>query len=477
MLVDRSRRWYALALVCVAQFMVVLDVAVVNVALPSIQTDLGFSQQDLQWIVSAYTLTFGGFLLLGGRAADLLGRRPVFMAGLVLFTLASLACGLAESDTWLIVARAVQGIGAAIVSPATLSIITDLFDEGAERNKALGIWGGIAAGGAAAGVLLGGILTSTLSWEWIFFVNIPVGAAAFALTPLLVPSARRIASSVRDFDLLGALTVTAGLMLLVFAIVKANDYGWGSARTIGEFVGAAALLGAFVVIELRGSAPLVDLGFFRNRTPTGANLVGLAQGASIFGLFFLLTLYMQQVLEYSALRTGVAYLATPITVIVAAGIASQLVTRIGVKPVLAFGMVTAAAGLLSFTAIPVEGDYWSDLFPRFVLTGLGLGFSFVPVSIAALQGVAPHQAGLASGLLNTSQQIGGALGVAIITAVATAQTDHLLATGDGRPHALTEGFQRGFLVGAVFAAVGVVVALLVIRAEREPAPEPAPAEA
>ncbi len=398
------------------------------------------------------------------------------MVGLVLFTLASLSCGLAESDTWLIVARAVQGIGAAIVSPATLSIITDLFDEGAERNKALGIWGGIAAGGAAAGVLIGGILVDTLSWEWIFFVNIPVGAAAFALTPLLVPAGRRIARSVSDFDLAGAVTVTAGLMLLVFAIVKANEYGWASGRTIGEFIGAVVLLAVFLVIELRGSHPLMPLGFFRNRTPTGANLVGLAQGASIFGLFFLLTLYMQQVLEYSPLKTGVAYLATPLTVIVAAGIASQLVTRVGVKPVLAFGMVTAGVGLLSFTVIPVEGHYWSDLFPRFVLTGLGLGFSFVPVSIAALQGVPQAQAGLASGLLNTSQQIGGALGVAIITAVATAHTDDLLAVGDPRPHALTEGFQRGFLVGVVFAAVGVIVALLVIRAERAPAREPVPAE-
>ncbi len=474
-----AHRWYALALVCVAQFMVVLDVAIVNVALPSIKDSLDFSQENLQWVVSAYTLTFGGFLLLGGRAADLLGRRSVFMAGLAVFTVASLACGLAQSEAWLIAARTVQGLGAAIVSPATLSIITDLFDEGAERNKALGIWGAIGAVGAAAGVLAGGILTSGLGWEWIFFVNVPVGIAAFAASPSLLPRGRRIASGLRRFDVPGAVTVTSSLVLLVYAIVKANDVGWASARTIAEFAVAAALMGAFVWIEARASAPLVPLAFFRNRTPTGANVVSLLMGGSIFAMFFLLSLYMQQVLDYSALQAGVAYLAVALTTIFTAGLASQLVTRVGVRPILAIGMTVATIGLLYFTRVSVHGHYWTDLLPGFLITALGLGFSFVPLSIAALEGVVEREAGLASGLLNTSQQIGGALGVAIITAAVTARTTDVAAAGAAVPDSLTQGFQRGFFVGAVFSAIGAVVTLLVIRPGKEPAPEaePAPAEA
>jgi EmrB/QacA subfamily drug resistance transporter len=460
---DHTRRWLALALVCAAQFMVVLDVAIVNVALPSIQTDLNFSQANLQWVVSGYAITFGGFLLLGGRAADLLGRRGVFMAGLVVFTLASLACGLAWSETSLITARAVQGLGAAIVSPATLSIVTDLFEEGSERNRALGIWGAVGAVGAAAGVLMGGILTSGLGWEWIFFVNVPVGAIAFGVSPLLLPRGRRTARHLRDFDALGAVTVTASLILLVYTIVKANAVGWASGRTLGGFVVSAVLLGIFALWELRAEAPLMPLGFFRNRTPTGANIVGLMMGASLFAMFFLLSLYMQQVLGYSALKTGVAYLTIALTTIFTAGIAAQLVTRVGVKPILALGMTIATVGLLLFTRVSVGGDYVHDLLPGFLVTAFGLGFSFVPVSIAALQGVKVHDAGLASGLINTSQQIGGALGVAIITAAATARTDDVFAAGGGRPNALTEGFQRGFLVGAFFSVVGVAAALLVIK--------------
>jgi EmrB/QacA subfamily drug resistance transporter len=463
---EHTRRWLALALVCAAQFMVVLDVAIVNVALPSIQTDLHFSQENLQWIVSGYAITFGGFLLLGGRAADLLGRREVFMAGLVLFTLASLACGLAWSDSSLIAARAVQGLGAAIVSPATLSIVSDLFEEGPDRNRAIGIWGAIGAVGAAAGVLLGGILTTGLGWEWIFFVNVPVGAIALALSPVLLPRGRRTVRHRRDFDFPGAVVVTGSLVLLVYTIVKANDVGWASGRTIGGFIVSAFLLGLFALWELRAKAPLMPLGFFRNRTPTGANVVSLLMGGSLFAMFFLLSLYMQEVLGYSALKAGVAYLTIALTTIFTAGIASQLVTRIGVKPILAAGMAIATVGLLLFTRVSVGGDYVHDLLPGFVVTAFGLGFSFVPVSIAALQGVKLSDAGLASGLINTGQQIGGALGVAIITAVATARTDQVLSAGGSRPTALTDGFQRGFLVGAFFAAAGVLVTLFVIRRER-----------
>ena len=469
-----AHRWYALALVCAAQFMVVLDVAIVNVALPSIKIDLDFSQENLQWVVSAYALTFGGFLLLGGRAADLLGRRSVFMGGLALFTLASLACGLAQSESWLITARAIQGLGAAIVSPATLSVITDLFEEGPERNKALGIWGAIGAVGAAAGVLMGGVLTSWLGWQWIFFVNVPVGAAAFALSRPLLPKPRRIAERFADFDLPGAVAVTSSLVLLVYAIVRANDYGWGSARTILEFAGSAALMAAFIVIELRTARPLVRLGFFRNRTPTGANIVGLLMGASLFAMFFLLSLYMQQVLGYSALQAGAAYLAIALTTIFTAGLAAQLVTRVGVRPILTAGMAIATVGLLYFTRVSVHGHYYSDLLPGFLVTAFGLGFSFVPMSIAALEGVVEREAGLASGLLNTSQQIGGALGVAIITAAATAVTTSEIKSGHSQPAALTDGFQRGFLVGAVFAIVGAAVTLLVIRAARQEVPEGEP---
>ena len=472
-----AHRWYALALVCAAQFMVVLDVAIVNVALPSIQVDLDFSQENLQWVVSAYALTYGGFLLLGGRAADLLGRRSVFMGGLALFTLASLACGLAQSESWLIAARAIQGLGAAVVSPATLSVITDLFDEGAERNRALGIWGAIGAVGAAAGVLMGGVLTSSLGWEWIFFVNVPVGAIVFALSRSLLPKPRRIAERLADFDVPGAVAVTGSLVLLVYAIVRANDEGWGSARTLLEFLASAVLMAGFVAIELNTARPLVRLGFFRNRTPTGANVVGLLMGASLFAMFFLLSLYMQQVLDYSALQAGVAYLAIALTTIFTAGLAAQLVTRVGVRPILTAGMAIATVGLLYFTQVSVHGHYWSDLLPGFLVTAFGLGFSFVPMSIAALEGVEEREAGLASGLLNTSQQIGGALGVAIITAAATAVTTSDLASGDSRPAALTDGFQRGFLVGAVFAFAGAAVTLLLIRAARRPVPEVEPAAA
>jgi EmrB/QacA subfamily drug resistance transporter len=441
--------------------MVVLDIAIVNVALPSIQVDLGFSQEDLQWVISAYALVFGGFLLLGGRAADLLGRRRIFLAGLVVFGLASLLAGFAWDDTALIGARALQGLGAAIVSPAALSILMTTFAEGRERNIALGVWGAVGGFGAAAGVLAGGILTDVLSWEWIFYLNVPVAAAAVALTPKLLGESRDM--RVRGFDALGAVLVTAGLSGLVYGITQAEGAGWGSGQTIGVFAASAALLAGFVAVELRAKSPLVPFSIFRLRTLVGANVAGFILGTAIFGMFLMLTLYMQQVLGYSPLKTGVAYLATAGTAIVWSAVAAQLVTRVGVKPVLFVGMSALTAGLVLFTQVTVGGSYAADLLPGFLLVGLGLGFSFVPISIAALAGVQESDAGLASGLINTSQQIGGALGIAVIATVANATTNDGLAAGDALPAALTDGFQAAFWVGMGIAAAGVVAALSLIR--------------
>ena len=481
---SNSRKWIALVLLCATQFLVVLDVAIVNVALPSIQTALGFSQENLQWVVSAYTLTFGGLLLLGGRMADLLGRRRVFMAGLVLFSLASLACGFASSDTVLIIARAVQGIGAAVISPAALSILVTTFDEGAERNKALGIWGAIAGVGGAAGVLAGGILTDTLGWEWIFFVNVPIGFMVLALVPRFVDESHAEGAT-RNFDVAGAVSVTAGLALLVYALVNTDSAGWASGETIALLGASLALIVAFVVIELRAKAPLMPLGIFRLRSLSGSNIVGLLLGAAVFSVFFFLSLYMQQVLGYSALKSGFAYLLVAVTIIFAAGISQALVTRFGTKVVLATGMALLTLGLLYFTQIDVEGTYLADLVPGFLLTGVGLGFAFVPVSIAALQGVQPHEAGVASGLINTSQQIGGALGIAILSTIATTRTDTLMGEAGGDQAALTgaltEGFQYAFAVGAGMAIIGLIATLLLLdRSDLSPEPEmtaPAPIEA
>jgi EmrB/QacA subfamily drug resistance transporter len=462
------RRWLALALLCTVQFMVVLDVAIVNVALPSIQTDLGFSQENLQWVISAYALLFGGFLLLGGRAADLLGRRRVFLAGLVVFTVASLLSGLAWSEGALIGSRALQGLGSAIISPAALSILTTTFPEGSERNTALGAWGAVGAFGAVAGVLLGGILTDLLSWQWIFYVNIPVGAGAFALTPLLLGESRD--ATARSFDIPGATLVTAGLIVLVYAITQANDYGWGSAETVGSVAASAALLVAFVAWETRTPDPLMPFSIFRLRTLVGANVAGVILGTVIFSMFLMLTLYMQQVLGYSPLRTGVAYLAVAGTTIVWSAVAAQLVTRVGVKPVLIAGMAFLTAGLAYFTQVSVGGSYLGDLLPGFLLIAMGMGFSFVPISIAALAGVQPSEAGLASGLINTSQQIGGALGIAALSAVATSTTADDVTGGTALPFALTDGFQAAFVGGAGVALAGVLVALLVVR-RRDLAPQ------
>src|SRR4051794_35550938 len=455
------RKWSALALLCTVQFMVVLDIAVVNVALPSIQTVLGFSQEDLQWVISAYALFFGGFLLLGGRAADLLGRRRVFLVGIVLFTLASLASGFAWSEGALIGARALQGLGAAIISPAALSILTTTFKEGPERNTALGAWGAVGAFGAVAGVLLGGVLTDLLSWQWIFYVNAPVGIGAFILVPILLEESRD--ATARSFDLPGAALVTGGLVLLVYAITQANGYGWASVETFAFFAGALALLAGFVAREATAGDPLMPLSIFRLRTLVGANVAGLILGTVLFAMFLMLTLYMQQVLGYSPLRTGVSYLAVAGTAIFWSALAAQLVTRIGVKPVLVVGMVFLAGGLTYFTQVSVGGSYVGDLLPGFLVIAVGMGFSFVPISIAALAGVRPSEAGLASGLINTSQQVGGALGIAALSAVATSTTTGHLATGGSRALALTDGFQAAFIGGTGVAVIGVLVALFVVR--------------
>jgi EmrB/QacA subfamily drug resistance transporter len=476
MVTSERRKWLALALLSAVQFMVVLDIAIVNVALPSIQVDLGFSQENLQWVISAYALFFGGFLLLGGRAADLLGRRRIFLAGVVLFTLSSLLAGLAWSEASLIAARAFQGLGAAIITPAALSILSTTFVEGRERNIALGVWGAVGGFGAAAGVLMGGILTDALSWEWIFFVNIPVGVAAFVLTPLLLTESRD--ASVKTFDVPGAVLVTAGLSSLVYAITQAGQDGWLAGGTLGFFAAAIVLLVGFVAWELRHSEPLMRLGIFQIRTVSGANVAGFILGTALFAMFLMLTLYMQQVLGYSAMKTGVAYLAVAGTAIVWSAVAAQLVTRIGVKPVLALGMTMLTAGLVYFTQVSVGGSYLGDLLPGFLLIAVGIGFSFVPISIAALAGVEAAEAGLASGLINTSQQIGGALGIAALSTIATSQTESAVAAGSALPAALVDGFTAAFIAGVVIAAIGVLAALTLIRRdelEQAPAAEPEPA--
>lgn len=457
-------RWKALAVLGIAYLMVVLDVSIVNVALPSIQKDLGFSTEGLQWVVSGYALTFGGLLLLGGRSGDLLGRRKIFMAGLAAFALFSLLCGLATSDGMLIAMRALQGAAGAILSPSVFSIVSVTFEEGSERNKALGILGAIAGSGAAIGVLLGGVLTEYVGWEWIFFVNVPIGVGALVLVPLVVRESRA-ADLTRHFDASGAVSVTAGLMLFVYALTRAPSVGWGSGEVIGAFVGWAVLSTAFLAIEIRSRSPLVPLGIFRRRTLTGANVIGLILGTMAFAMFFLLSLYMQQVLGFSALETGVGYLAVALTAIVASGASQALVTRAGVKPVLTVGMLLLGGGLVYFSQISVDGSYFGDLFLGFLLIGVGLGFSYVPVSIAALAGVTDKEAGLASGLINTNQQIGGALGLAILTTISTTRTNHLLDKGLAQASALTEGFQLAFWVAVGIAALAVAATLVALRRE------------
>jgi EmrB/QacA subfamily drug resistance transporter len=457
-----DNRWKALAVLGIAYLMVVLDVAIVNVALPSIQTDLGFAPEDLQWVVSGYALTFGGLLLLGGRAGDLLGRRLIFMIGLAAFAAFSLLAGLSTSPSMLIGARLLQGAAGAILSPSVFSITAVLFKEGAERNKALGILGAIAGSGAAIGVLMGGVLTEYLGWEWIFFVNVPIGLAALALVPRYV-SESRADGLTRHFDTAGAVTVTGSLMALVYGLTQSTTNGWTSAQTLGALAGSAVLMAAFLWIESRSRSPLVPLGFFRRRTPTAANVIGLGLGTMVFGMFFLLSLYQQQVLGFSAIKTGVGYLAVALTAVVFSGVAQALVTRLGVKPILAVGMGLLGGGLAYFTQVSVGGSYVGDLLPGFLLIGVGLGFSFVPVSIAALAGVDGRNAGLASGLINTSQQIGGAIGLAVLSTVATTRTENLLADGRDQATALTSGFQIAFWVGVGLAAASLVATLVALR--------------
>jgi len=440
--------------------MTILDVSIVNVALPTIGKDLNFSRENLQWVVTAYALTFGGFLLLGGRAADLLGRRRVFMVGVTLFSLASLMCGLANTEGVLIASRAVQGVGGAIISPAALSIVSATFTEGAERNKALGIWGALGGSGAAVGVLLGGILTKYAGWEWIFFVNVPVGAIVLVVAPRIVRESR-VATTERHFDPLGAVTITGGLALLVYTLSRAPFVGWGTTRTIGLLIVAFALIGAFLVIERTVAQPLMPFHIFRVRTVAGANVVAALLGAVIFANFFVLTLYVQTVLGFSALRAGVTFLATAGTAVIAAGVAQALVTRVGVKPILSLGLALLTAAMVWYTQIPTDGSYVSDLLPGYLLVGVGIAFSFVPVTIAALAGVEEREAGLASGLINTSQQIGGAIGVALASTVFTTH----IGTGRATLETLTAAYAQAFWLLAGFAAAAFVASLLLIRRE------------
>ena len=478
------RRWKALALLCGAFFMVLLDGTIVLVALPSIGADLGFSEQGLQWVLSAYALTFGGLLLLGGRAADLLGRRRLFMTGVLFFTAASLVCGLAGSPAALLAARVVQGVGAAMMTPTALSIISTTFPEGPERNKALGIWGGLGGIGATAAWLIGGPLVDGPGWEWIFFINVPLGLGALALSPLLLRESRG-ALERRSYDPAGALTVTGALVLLVYAVVEAPDVGWGDLQTILLAAGSAALLVAFALIESRHPAPLVPLGFLRSRTLVGANAVMLLVGAVAVGMPFVLTLYAQQVLGYSAVQFGVGSVVLAVAVTAGAIVAQAAVLKVGARPVAATGMALMGAGSLLLTQVSVGGSYLGDIFLGLLVCGPGIGLAFVTATVAALADVAEHESGLASGLSNTALQIGGALGVAIVTTVAVSTSNDYLAANEGANPlvVVNEGFQSAFLACVVLAGIGVALALLLLGQPRK-APherleplEPAPATA
>jgi EmrB/QacA subfamily drug resistance transporter len=468
------RRWWALSLLCGAFLMVILDAAIVIVALPSIEADLGFSEQGLQWVISAYALTFAGLLLLGGRAADLLGRRRMFVVGVLFFTVASLVCGLAWSPAALIAARAVQGVGAAIMTPTALSIISTTFPEGSERNKALGIWGALGGIGATAAWLIGGPLVDGPGWEWIFFINIPLGLTALALAPLLLRESRAPTAR-RSYDPAGALTSTGALVLLVYALVEAPDVGWSDLRTILLFAGSAVLLAAFALIESRHPTPLLPLRFLRSRTLVGANLVMLLVGAVAVGMPFVLTLYGQQVLGYSALKFGVGSVVLAAGAAVGAIVAQAAVPRAGFRTIAATGMALMGAGSLLLTQVSVSGSYFGDIFFGLLLFGPGVGLAFVPATVAALAGVAEHESGLVSGLSNTALQIGAALGVAILTTVAVSRSDdYLAANADANPLVvLNEGFQSAFLACVVLAGIGIALALLLLGRPRK-APQERP---
>jgi len=460
--------WLVLVLVCMAQFMVVLDATIVNVALPSIQKDLEMSDADLQWVVNAYTLMFGGFLLLGGRAGDLAGRKKIFLLGLVIFTVASLLNGLAPSSEYLIVFRGLQGLGAALIAPAALSIITTTFAEGAERTKAMGVWAAIAVGGGAVGLVLGGILTTTLSWPWIFFVNVPVGIAVFLASLRFVPESRDEHAH-KSFDLAGAVTVTAGLLTLVYGIVKAQEKGWTSLHTGGFFALALVLLAAFVVIERRSAEPLVRLSIFRVPTVRAANVVMFLVAAGLFAMFYFNTLYLQRVLGYSALEAGLAFLPFTAGIIIGAGLSQKLVPKLGAREVPLIGMPMAIVGLLLFMRLQPDGSYVTDLLPGIMLASIGMGLTFVPITLIATSGIPADDAGLASGLYNTSQQVGGALGLAILATLAVGATEDTLAGvgGERQPaekaQALVDGFHVAYLGSAILVAAAAMLLLLLQR--------------
>jgi EmrB/QacA subfamily drug resistance transporter len=480
---NQVHRWRAFAVLAVSFFMTVADLAIVNVALPTIGRELHMAESSLQWVVTGYALTFGGFLLLGGRAADLLGRRRILMAGLAVFTGSSLGCGLATTDSVLILMRCLQGLGAAIVLPAALSIVMNMFPEGAERNKALGVWGAIGASGATVGVLAGGLLTRYAGWQYIFFLNVPIGAAALLLAPRIVPESR-LATARRRYDPFGAVTVTGGLSLLVYAISTAPQAGWGTARTVVLLATSVVLLAAFVVIETRVEAPLIPLRIFRLKTLAGANAVSLLLGGSFFAFIFIGTLYMQQVLGYSALKAGLAWLATSLTSVAFAGLSQALVTRGSAKLVMAAGMAMIGGGILWATQVTVHGTFWASLAGPWAIVGVGTAFAFIPVSIAALAGVAEHEAGLASGLLNTTQQLGGAIGVAVASTIAATHATTLLHQGAASAAALTSGFQWAFWACGAIGLAGVPVTFLLVRrhelaiavASASAKPQPASAE-
>jgi EmrB/QacA subfamily drug resistance transporter len=455
-----------LAVVAVAQFMVILDASIVNVALPTIKRDVGFSEQSLSWILNAYTLIFGGFLLLGGRLADRLGRRRLFMAGIALFSGASLVCGLSQSEGELLVARGFQGLGGAMVSPAALSIILTTFAEGQERNRALSVWGAIAGAGGAVGLLLGGVLVQALSWRWVFFVNVPIGALVLALAPRIVPESRPETVAKSGYDVEGAVAITLGTIALVFTLIKADSWGWTAGRTIAGFVVSAVLIAAFVVIERRHADPLVPLRIFSNRSLSASDATLLVVAAALFGMFFFLTLYLQQVLGFSALKTGVAYLPLSLTIIGASAVASRFVDRFTPKPVLVTGLLISTGGFVFLASVSGHGDYASHVVPAMIILGAGLGLAFVPVTIAGTSGVAPEDSGLASGLLNTTQQVGGSLGLAILSSVATSRSTSALHTGLALPAALTHGFKGAFIVGAVLCALGAVFATALLPGRR-----------
>jgi EmrB/QacA subfamily drug resistance transporter len=470
---DPARKRWILVLTCLAQFMVILDVSVVNVALPSIREDLGFSAVDLQWVVNAYTLTFAGFLLLGGRAADLLGRRRIFVAGMALFALASLAGGLSTSQGMLTAARAVQGLGGAVVAPATLAIITTTFEEGYERNRALGYWGSMGAVGGSTGVLLGGVLTELLGWQWILFINVPVGILGIVGAMRFIPESTRAAAGERHFDVAGALSVTAGLVLLTYAIVRTDVNGWTSAATLEVAAAGLALLALFYVIERRAPRPLVPLGIFRSRTLTAANVVVFLLGCGVFAMWYFVSLYLQQVLGFTPIEAGLSFLPMTGAIIVASTFAGRLSARVGPGPILTIGMTLIGIGMLLLTGISPHGSYVSDVLFAGVVTTTGLGLSFVPVTIAAVSGVPRSEAGLASGLVNTSRQVGGSLGLASLATIATQRTNDVAGAAGVDASALTAGFQRAFFVGAFFGFAGAIISLFALARVRHPQRPPA----